>query len=212
MEHINIELFVTVFAALFSVVNPLGAVPVFISMTTEYSLIEKRRVAKDASVYFILILMTFFLFGSAILTFFGISLSALTVAGGLIIILNGFALINGKFAESRTIDKKIKDEAKLKEDISFTPLAMPLLSGPGSISLLISLYATHALVSDKVMIAVVIVLNGLLVYFILRSSSLLFKALGRSGLRAITRIMGFLVLSIGIQYVANGVLKFLSTM
>lgn len=208
----NIELFITVFAALFSVVNPLGAVPVFLSMTSQNSAAEKAKIARNASIYFVLILMAFYVFGSAILTFFGISLSALTIAGGFIIVSSGFALINGKFEESRSIDKKIRKEAETKDDISFTPLAMPLLSGPGSISLLISLFSTYVSISDRLIIAAVVIFTGLTVFLILRSSNLLYRVMGRSGLRAVSRIMGFLVLAIGIQYVANGVLKFLETL
>jgi multiple antibiotic resistance protein len=84
-------------------------------------------------------------------------------------------------------------------------MAMPMLAGPGSISLLIGLYAQHTAWSDRFLIAGVIVVTGLIIYAILRSSPYLYKALGEAGIKAMTRIMGFLVMAIGIQYIMVGV-------
>ena len=199
------ELFVSVLAALFSVVNPFGAVPVFLALTPQYTKAERNATSRNTAIYFVLILGSFFIAGASILSFFGISLNALKIAGGFVILSSGFALLNGKFAESRTIDKKVKQEALQKEDISFSPMAMPMLSGPGSISLLISLWAEHTHALDKVIIGVCIVVIGMTVYGILRLSPLLFKMLGVAGLKAISRIMGFLVMAIGIQYMISGI-------
>jgi multiple antibiotic resistance protein len=205
-----VEIAVSVFAALFSVVNPMGAVPVFLSMTPTYTKHERNRSALMTSIYFVSILLVFFVAGSAILSFFGITLPAIQIAGGLIIFGNGTSLLKGKFAESRAINKKVKEEALQKEDISFTPMAMPLLSGPGSISLLIGMYNEYPAVMERVLIGLIVVLTGFTVYLILRTSPYLFKLLGVAGLKAISRIMGFLVMAIGIQYVATGLLAFLN--
>ena len=145
----------------------------------------------QTSIYFTLILLSFFFAGSLILHFFGISINAMRIAGGLIILISGFALLNGKFVESRAMNKKVKEEALEKEDISFAPMAMPMLSGPGSISLLIGLYALHTGWMERGMIALVILVTGLLVFLILRSSPFLFKLLGVAGLKGTFQDNGF---------------------
>lgn len=200
-----INLFIAVFGALFSVVNPMGAVPVFLAMTPDYTQQERTKTARNTSIYFILILTAFFLAGSSILNFFGVSLDALRIAGGLMILASGYSLSSGKFAEGRAMNDKIRAEALVKEDISFAPMAMPLLSGPGSISLLISLFAENTEWLSRGVIASVIIFTGLSVYLILRVSPQLFKYFGVAGIKAISRIMGFIVMALGVQYIITGI-------
>ncbi len=201
------ELFILALASLFSVVNPIGAIPVYLALTPTYGKKERNKSALMTSIYFILILVSFFYAGSLILGFFGISINGIKIAGGLIILNSGYALLNGKFSQSRAISHKVKKEALEKVDISFTPMAMPMLSGPGSISLLISLYGQYGEVSEKLIITGVVITTGAIIYLILRSSPLLFKLLGFAGLQAISRIMGFLVMAIGVEYIISGIIN-----
>jgi multiple antibiotic resistance protein len=200
-----IELSFAVLASLFSLVNPLGAVPVFLAMTPHYTKGERLQTALQTSLYFTLILLGFYLAGTLILKFFGISINAMQIAGGLVILASGFSLLNGKFAEGRAVNRKVKEEALTKEDISFSPLAMPLLSGPGSISYLINLHAKHTAWEPQLLIGGVVIVMGVVVYLVLRSSPYLHKLLGVAGLSALSRIMGFLVMAIGIQNIIAGV-------
>ncbi len=202
-----IGIFFTTLGALFTVCNPLGAVPVFLAMSSDYTEHERVQISKSTSLYFIGILLAFFLAGNVILGFFGISLNALRIAGGLIILHSGYGLLNGKFAQSRAINEAVKTEAHEKEDISFTPLAMPMLSGPGSIALLIGLFAEDTDWVRRATIIGAVFTMGLIVFLILRSAPYLFKVLGISGLQALSRIMGFLVMSIGIQYMIFGMVN-----
>ena len=201
------ELFVASLAALFTVVNPMGAVPVFLAMTPHYTKLERNRTSRATSIYFTLILLSFFFGGVFILSFFGISLHAMRIAGGIVIFMSGYSLMSGKFAEGRAINKKVREEALEKEDISFSPMAMPMLSGPGSISLLISMYSEYPGWDNRLLIAGSILIMGFVVYLILRSSPYLFKLLGVAGLKALSRIMGFIVMAIGIQYMISGVVQ-----
>jgi len=199
------EIFLTVFAALFSVVNPLGAIPVYLAMSPSFSIEERKETALHASIYFIIILLVFFLAGNAILSFFGISLSALTIAGGIIIFGSGAQLLGGHMAKSRAINSQVKAEALEKEDISFTPLAMPLLSGPGSISLMIGYFANFDQWIDRSVIVGALLAVGIVVYIVLRTSPFIFKILGVAGIRAISRIMGFIVMAIGIEMIISSI-------
>lgn len=121
----------TTFGALFSVVNPFGSMPIFISLTTDNTLVERKRFALKTSVYVFLILLISFLIGKYILLFFGIGITSLRLAGGLIITLSGFALLTGKITQHKGMNRAVKDDALEKDDPSLTPLAMPMLAGSG---------------------------------------------------------------------------------
>ena len=200
-----VELAFATFASLFSVVNPLGAVPFFLGMTPDYTARERAQTALRASLWFVVILLAFFFAGVAILDFFGITINAMRIAGGLIIMSSGYTLLQGKFTEGRAINKQVREETLAKDDISFSPMAMPMLSGPGSISLLIGMYTENPDWSARIVIAAMVVALGILVFLILRSSPLLFRVLGVTGLKALSRIMGFLVMAIGIEFIINGI-------
>jgi multiple antibiotic resistance protein len=203
----NTAVYITVLISLFSVVNPLGVLPVYTSLTASFSQKERRKTALNTSLYFTFILFAFFLGGSYILSFFGISLAALRIAGGLVILNSAVSLINGKVIRSEAINDKMKQEAMQKDDISFSPLAMPLLSGPGSISLLIGMYAEYKDWGDKVVILLVIISLGLLVYIMLLMAPLIGKFLGEAGMKAVMRIMGFFVMAIACQYIVSGIMS-----
>ncbi len=121
-----ITLFFTAFAALFSVVNPLGTMPVFIGVTETNTRSERNRTALKASIYMFLILSVAYFAGKFIIQFFGVSIESLRIAGGLIIASSGFALLTGNFSKHKGMDQKVHEEAKLKDDSSLTPLAIPI--------------------------------------------------------------------------------------
>ncbi|MEZ5057197.1 MAG: MarC family NAAT transporter [Saprospiraceae bacterium] len=206
------ELFIAVLASLFSVVNPIGAVPVFLSLTPDYTPAERDKTAIHTSLYFVLILLSFFFAGTLILSFFGISINAMRIAGGLVILSSGFSLLGGKFESKRGLDKKVREEALEKEDISFSPMAMPMLSGPGSISLLIGLFSEHQAWDARFVVAGVVVVTGFLVYLVLRASPYLYKLMGEGGLKAVSRIMGFIVMAIGIQTIIMGIVSLVKSL
>lgn len=201
-----LALFFSTFGALFSVVNPVGAVPVFLALTSDQTQPERAKLARITSLWFVLILLAFFMAGTLILDFFGLSLNALRIAGGLIIVHSGYGLLNGTATERR-VSPEAEAEAQERQDIAFTPLAMPLLSGPGSISLLIGLYASNPEFIARWVVAGAVLLMGVVVFLILRSAPFLNRLLGVAGLQALSRIMGFLVMSIGIQYIITGLVS-----
>ncbi|MEM6770137.1 MAG: MarC family protein, partial [Bacteroidota bacterium] len=193
-----LSFFLATLGSLFSVVNPLGAVPIYLTLTSGNDAKYQAIMARKTALWFVLILGVFFFAGTFILDFFGITLNALRIAGGLIIVNSGYGLLNSKFKERR-INEAIEEEAQEAEDISFTPMAMPMLSGPGSISLLISLFVEQSeWVSRGLILGVVGVMGGL-IWATLHYAPVLFRVLGRGGLAALSRIMGFLVMAIGIQ-------------
>jgi len=200
-----IVLYFTVFAALFSVVNPLGTMPIFIGITENNTKLERNNTALKASFYMVLILTVSYFLGKYLISFFGISIESLRIAGGLIIASSGFALLTGNFSKHKGMSDSVKDEAREKEDSSLTPLAIPMLAGPGSISLLISLNDSYSNWVETLVIFLTIPVVGLVTYLILRSSYFIVSKLGASGLNSISRIIGFIVIAIGIEYIISSV-------
>lgn len=203
--------FLATLGSLFSVVNPLGAVPIYLTLTSEMTTRVRELMARKTAMWFLIILVVFFFAGTFILEFFGISLNALRIAGGLIIVNSGYGLLNSKF-EERRISDEIEEEAQEAEDISFTPMAMPMLSGPGSISLLISLFAQQSEWGSRGLIIGVIATMAGLIWLVLHFAPALFRILGRGGLAALSRIIGFLVMAIGIEMLIAGVVSLVSSM
>jgi MarC family membrane protein len=197
--------FIKAFAALFSIVNPLGAMPVFLSMTVRETPRERAGIVTKASIYLLIILLVSLFVGSYIMQFFGISINAMRIAGCFIILNSGFSMLGGDFAKSRAIDDKVQSEAVAKSDISLTPLALPMLAGPGSISLLIGYGTRLDDVQGYITIVLAIIITALFTFLILRVSPRLVRYLGESGLNSISRIMGFIVVCVGVQYIINGV-------
>ncbi|HNP32788.1 MAG TPA: MarC family NAAT transporter [Flavobacterium sp.] len=202
------ELFVFLFAALFSVLNPIGTVPIFVGLTQDYSKKERKRVALWTGFNVFVILIISFFIGQYVLTFFGITISALRIAGGIIIASSGFGLLNGNFSKNKGINKKVQEDIENRNDIALTPLAMPMLAGPGSISLLIAYYQEHHETTIEILSSCLAIFAvSVLIYVILHSAHYLAKYLGASGIVAISRIVGFLTIAIGIQYIISSVLS-----
>ncbi|MCR9182622.1 MAG: NAAT family transporter [Flavobacteriaceae bacterium] len=206
------ELFLYAFAALFSIINPLGTVPIFVGLTQEENPAERKKTALLTAINVLVILVISFFLGKYLLQFFGISLNSLRIAGGLIIVSSGFALLTGRFAKHKGMkNKQVQKDLSVRERFSLTPLAIPMLAGPGSISLLITFQQEYGWTIDVVYILIAVLLVCLTTFLILRSSFLIAKTLGASGINAISRIIGFIVIAIGIEYISGAVLNLLKT-
>ncbi len=196
------EILLATFSALFSVVNPFGAMPVFLTLTQDDTPAHRNQQALKACVYMVGILVIFFLTGQYVLNFFGIRMHDLRIAGGLMIMKAGFDLLTPG-ANKKKISPDVVEEGQQKEDISFTPLAMPMLSGPGAIAVSIGFFTTSLSIMDMVLILAAILLLAVVTFVILRFSHQLTRFMGKSGLAALSRIMGFIVLSIGVNFIVS---------
>ncbi len=204
--------FFTLVSSLTSVINPIGAIPMFVSFTVNRSEKEKQKIALKSSIFVFFILIVSFFAGKYILDFFGISLNSMKIGGGLILVLSGTAYLSAKNETHKGISRKIKLEATEKEDISFTPLAMPLLAGPGSMSYLISMNTTDVTTATILTVSVAILAVCLLTFILLYSSRYFVKLLSNAGVVALSRIMGFFVLCLGVELITVGIRNFLATL
>ncbi|MCH2228815.1 MAG: NAAT family transporter [Crocinitomicaceae bacterium] len=201
------ELFLLVFGALFSIMNPLGTVPVFVGLTHDNTSIERAKIAFWTSFNVLIILFLSFFGGKYILSFFGISLTSLKIAGGLIITSSGFALLTGKFSEHKGMKKsKVKEDIATRSEVSLTPLAIPMLAGPGTISMLITYNQVYTDFDQIIITVSAIVFTTVVIYLILKSSHFIAKFLGASGINALSRVIGFIVIAIGVEYILSSIL------
>lgn len=205
------ELFIYIFAALFSVINPLGAIPIFVGLTQDDSKAERSRISFWTAVNVFLILIISFFIGQYVLAFFGISIDALRIAGGFIIVNSGFSLLNRKFSKGRGVHKEVQDDAQKRNDIALTPLAIPMLAGPGSISLLIAMYQDYQHINQQIIACAAMAAVALVIFLVMRSAHYLSGLLGASGIVAISRIIGFIVIAIGVQYISSSIVNIIQT-
>jgi len=192
------------FLALFPIVNPFGGVPLFFSMTADFTPKERNVTALKIAVYVFAILVIFMFFGRFVLNFFGISLPVLKIAGGLIVANTAWGMVTA----GNRLTSAESDEASTKEDISLTPMAMPILSGPGSIGVVMGLAAHVDSKAAYLGIVIGIAALAISVYLFLRLGGPLVGRLGPSAVGAISRIFGFLILAIAVQLIWDGAADF----
>lgn len=208
------NILITNFAAsMFALLNPLGVLPIFISYTAGEKRKVQRWVALFLSLTVLVLLLVFFLAGSALLKFFGISLDAFRIAGGILLLIIGINLAIGDGGKSASNFADSKETSPLQEaELVYRkiviPLAMPLLVGPGVIANVV-LYATEVESRNNSglflgLVATIMALSAL-IFAILLSGRWLQKMVGNVGLNILTRILGLLVSSMGIQFMVTGV-------
>lgn len=183
-------------------VNPLGAVPVWLSLSAGRSEHDKRIILRHVWRNMLLMLLAVLLFGTFILTFFGISLHAIRIAGAAMIIYNAFGLLRS----NPKMSDRILEQDQSRDEISFAPLTMPMLVGPGTMAIILSysnqlgyLWSSTTAATQYAYLLLSILLVAAASYFVLLYSGRLLRVLGNSGLAALGKIMGFLLLSIGAQ-------------
>jgi multiple antibiotic resistance protein len=192
-------------AALLPIMNPFSTAPLFVSLTAGHDPKRQRRQALLGCIYAFVIIATFLLLGSMIIDFFGISIAGIRVAGGLIISSVGFRML---FPSPQPAQDAAA--AAPQQDVAFTPIAMPSLAGPGSLSVVLSASAQIKSVrpDDWYLIYLAVILGMVVTlvisYAVLRAASSMVRFLGQGGIDAMTRIFGFLLICIGMQFLLTG--------
>lgn len=204
MTELWINTILATFIALFPIMNPFSTSVMFLAITKGDSEAKKKRQALMACVYAFFILAVFLLAGTLIMNFFGISIPGLRIAGGLMIGRIGLKMLTST-GEAEEDSDQARQEASAKSDVSFTPLAMPGLSGPGSIAVTIGMAATVESWSVYPAILVGMFFVCVVSWIVLRGATGVVRFLGQNGMNAMSRIMGFLILCVGIQFIVNGV-------
>ncbi|RXZ42533.1 MarC family protein [Crenobacter cavernae] len=192
--------------ALLVLVNPLGAVPLFISLTPHSSQTERKKIAKTAAISVAIVIGLFALVGEGLLRFLGISIGSFQVGGGLLVMLIAIALMNAKPNPTKTTDEE-REEAESRTNIAVVPMAIPLLTGPGTISTVI-IYATTAKTVWQVGSLVV---AGMVVastcYVAMTLATPISRLLGQTGINIVNRVMGMLLAAVSVEIVVDGIYR-----
>jgi multiple antibiotic resistance protein len=207
--------FLLVYAGLFPVVNPLGAAPMFLSLTRDATGDDRNKLALSVAINSFLLLLGAMLCGSYVLQFFGITIPAVRVAGGALVAFMGWKLLNGDDSSNTASSGEISS-SRVAHD-GFYPLTLPLTVGPGSISVALTIGAHHASGADSAQFALVLcsALLGLLalaltVYVTYRFASPLVRCLGSTGVNALVRLSAFILVCIGVQIAWGGLAELIA--
>jgi multiple antibiotic resistance protein len=198
-----ITFFLHAFASIFTIVNPVGGLITFISLTSGLSAAERRDIAKRAVTIACVLAIIFAVSGELILRAFGATVDALRVAGGILLFMVAVDMMHARISRESVTAEEIKDAAK-KEDISVFPIAMPLLTGPGAITTAVVLMRTGSTLDLKMVVIAAMLLTFALSYLIFRSADRVNRLLGITGALVVTRVMGLLLAAIAVNFVAVG--------
>ena len=200
--------FVTAFVSLFVTLDAVGNVPIFLSITPHSSEAERAAMVSRAVLVVFAVLVLFAAFGNLIFKFFGVTIEAFRIVAGLLLLKIAFDMMEARPARVRHTPEEDAEGAQ-REDIAIIPLAIPLLSGPGSISTVIALTGQAAkapkVLTSFVLLLLAIALNVLIAYVVLRSATAVTRLLKETGMRIFTRVMGLILAAIAVQFVLTGI-------
>ena len=195
---------VLAFWSLFVIVDPIGSVPAFLAMTEGDSPQDRVRMAKLASLVTFFVLLTFSLVGKWILSAFGITLPAFEIAGGIVLLKVALDMLQARQTAIKETPEE-QAEGATKEDIAITPLAVPILAGPGAITAVVLLSGQATSFSYQSVVVCNVLLVSLITFLTLRIAALRSSIFSAITLKIIARVMGLLLAAIAIQFILNGI-------
>ena len=209
MEQINLSFFILTFSSLFTLLNPIGITPILLSITENLNDADYITIVKKGILTAFVILFIFSFMGDLIFKFYGITINAFMIAGGIIFFRNSLDMIEAKVPRSSSTPQE-EAEAENKDDIGITPIGIPIIAGPGAITSVMLLSSQTSNLTEKILLHFNIVITLLITYFILILGKKISKKIGTTGIRIIQRIMGLVLMVISIQFVINGILPLLN--
>ena len=203
MDNLLISYSIVAFTSLFTLVNPIGFTAIFLSMVDELSSKEKRKIALKGVITACIVLITFALIGRLIFSFFGITIDAFKIVGGILFFRSGLNLLESKISRTRSTPMEIK-EAENKEEMAFTPIGIPMIAGPGAITSVMILSAEATTFPYRIILLSVIIIIMLITLFFAYLGEKITNYVGTTGMRIIQRIMGLILMVIAIQFIIDG--------
>jgi len=196
----------TAMASIFAIVDPLGVVPFFSVLTEDMTPVQKQQIVSKACLTATITLGMFAIFGQWIFAAFGFTIPAFKIAGGILLFGVAFEMLHGERSRSRLTDKEREETLERADEVAVVPLGIPLLAGPGAITT-VMIYMTHPVAdpADKLFIFAGILVSTLAAFFLLHNADRIFRRLGRTGTRAVGRVMGLLLAAVAVQFIIDGV-------
>ena len=197
------QFFIFCLTTLFTLINPIGIAPLLVVMTERFTKNERIKIAKKGSATALITLLLFAILGSLIFSFFGITIEAFQIMGGILFFRNGLRMLDAKVGRSRTTPAE-QEESQESDDIAISPIGIPLIAGPGAITATMLLSSQTPHIHSYLTLGLSILIVLAFVYIILRNGDVLMRVLGTSIMRIIQRLMGLILLVIAVQFVING--------
>lgn len=197
------------FTSFFTLINPLGTMPIFLTMTAELEADQRRRTARTASLVAFITIVIFAFSGQLLFNFFGISVNSFRIVGGVIFFLMGMDMLQARLGKVKVKDSEVHSYVN---DISVTPLAIPMICGPGALTNAIVLMEDAGTLPRKAVLIFSVSLVMGITYLILYSSSRILKILGQTGVNVMMRLMGLIVMVIAVEFFFSGLTPILQNM
>jgi multiple antibiotic resistance protein len=194
---------VKAFVSMLVIINPLGAIPIYISLTARHSLEDRTRIIKTASIAVGIILITSVFVGEHLIRLFGISIGSFQVGGGILVLLLSLSMLQAQTTLHRQA-QEAQQETGSKENIAVVPLALPLLAGPGAISTIIITANKASSWYESACLGIISMLIAVVIWGALKLAEPISKILGQTGIHIATRIMGLLLAAIAIEFMIDG--------
>jgi len=198
--------YAAVFVTVFALVDPIGALPFFVAMTEGFTEADRAIVIRRSVLVLGSILTAFAFVGTFLFAAFGLTLAAFEIAGGILLFLVAFDMLHGEVTRTKLSHEDRADAIARRDEIAVVPLGIPLLAGPGAIST-VMIYEGNA-GSDPWMVVTVflaILATTIATFFVLRVGQRIVRYLGRTGIMAMTRVLGLLLAAVGVQFVLYGI-------
>ena len=211
MENFNLTFFLLSFSSLFTLINPIGITPIILSISENMNAAEYNKIIRKGIITAYLILFIFSLMGDLIFKFYGITINAFMIAGGILFFRNSLDMIDSKISRISTTPMETK-EAEDKEDISITPVGIPLIAGPGAITSVMLLSSQTNNFYDKCILHINIVVILFITLIVLFLGKKIAASIGTTGIRIIQRVMGLILMVISIQFIINGIIPILKSL
>ena len=205
-NFLNIELQYLIFclSTLFAVINPLGITPIFVAMTEKYDSETRSKIARKGIITGSMILIVFTLLGSIIFQFYGITVEAFQIMGGVVFFRSGMRMLDAKVGRSRTTESE-REEFKDTDEIAISPIGVPLITGPGAITGVVILSGKAPTNFSVLVLLFSVIISMLIFYFILKAGNYIGQKIGIAGMRVIERMMGLILMVIAVQFIINGI-------
>ena len=207
-----IHFFVRAFAGVFVILDPFGASSHFLALTSQHPTSLKKAIAQKACMVAFGVLIFFSLAGGALFKYFGLTLAALKIAGGILLFTIALGMLYGKRTGAKITPEEEKEHSEPDEDITVIPMAIPILSGPGAITTVMVLSGEAQTPMKLSMVLLAILISIIICYWVLANSVVILKLLRTTGVKILTRIMGLIMSVIAVQFVINGIADVLPTL
>lgn len=204
MDNINISFFLLSFSSLFALINPIGISPIVLSVTEDLNPTEYNRTIKKGIIFATFLLLLFACVGELIFKFYGITIHAFKIAGGILFFKTGIDMLYAQTSRTRTTPQEAI-EAIETNDISIAPIGIPIIAGPGAITSVMLISHQANTFYERVFFYFNIILILLITYFVLKVAKKISKRFGMTGIRIIQRIMGLILMVLAVQFIINGI-------